>query len=114
MALLVQEEEKAITLQVRDTGEGIAAADLPRIWERFYRAENRRAHPDNGSGLGLALVKELTEAMEGTVAVESTPGEGSCFTLRFPKAPGSREAVPLAEPESQPRLSSARLQGQVA
>ncbi len=98
VALLVQEDAAAITLQVKDTGEGIAPADLPRIWERFYRAESNRARSDSGSGLGLALVKELTEAMGGTVAVESTPGEGSCFTLRFPKVvaglPGGPEQRP--------------------
>jgi signal transduction histidine kinase len=86
VALLVQADAAAITLQVKDTGEGIAAADLPRIWERFYRAEKSRADPNSGSGLGLALVKELTEAMGGSVAVESTPGEGSCFTIRLPRA----------------------------
>ncbi len=96
VALLVQEEAGAITLQVKDTGEGIAPADLPRIWERFYRAENARARADGGSGLGLALVKELTEAMGGSVAVESAPGEGSCFTLRFPKAERSRAVMPAS------------------
>lgn len=106
VALLVQSDADSVTLQVKDTGEGIAPADLPRIWERFYRAENSRARADGGSGLGLALVKELTEAMGGSVAVESTPGEGSCFTLRFCKAGGSRESMPLAAPErlSRPAL----------
>jgi signal transduction histidine kinase len=99
VALLVQADAEAITLQVKDTGEGIAPADLPRIWERFYRAENSRAQPDSGSGLGLALVKELTEAMGGSVAVESTPGEGSCFKLRFPNAASSREPISLDEPD---------------
>jgi signal transduction histidine kinase len=91
VALLVQSGDDLVTLQVRDTGEGIAAADLPRIWERFYRAESSRTQPDSGSGLGLALVKELTETMGGTVAVESLPGEGSCFTLRFPLATQPQE-----------------------
>ena len=118
VALLVQtdESENAVTLQVKDTGEGIAPADLPRIWERFYRAENSRAHPESGSGLGLALVKELTEAMGGSVAVESTPGEGSSFTLRFPKATNNRE--PMALPESLesdkvPRLPALQLEERV-
>jgi signal transduction histidine kinase len=114
VALLVQDDADSVILQVRDTGEGIASADLPRIWERFYRAENRKAHPDTGSGLGLALVKELTEAMGGTVAVESTPGEGSCFTLCFPRAASSHEAAPLAEPESPLRLLSTQAEEQIA
>jgi signal transduction histidine kinase len=75
----------AVIVRVQDTGEGIAPEDLPHIWERFYRAGGA-AHPDEGAGLGLALVKELTEAMGGTVAVESTPGEGSCFVIRLPRA----------------------------
>jgi signal transduction histidine kinase len=69
---------------VKDTGEGIAPDDLPHIWERFYRGESTRTRMGSGTGLGLALVKEWTEAMGGTVAVESVPGEGSCFTLRLP------------------------------
>jgi signal transduction histidine kinase len=81
----VAAEPEVIVVRVQDTGEGIAAEDLPRIWERFYRADGA-AHPDEGAGLGLALVKQLTEAMGGTVAVESTPGEGSCFFIRLPRA----------------------------
>jgi signal transduction histidine kinase len=107
VALLVQAEGDSISLEVRDTGEGIAPADLPAIWERFYRAENARTRADGGSGLGLALVKELTEAMGGIVTVESVLGEGSRFTLRLPRAsaspvlPASTAARPLpgdAEP----------------
>jgi signal transduction histidine kinase len=75
-----------VTLQVRDTGEGIAARDLPRIWDRFYRADAARLRLEGGSGLGLALVKELTEAMGGSVGVESVVGQGSCFTLLLPRA----------------------------
>jgi len=75
-------EQENVILQVKDTGEGIAAEDLPRIWERFYRAES--SHAGSGTGLGLAIVKELTEAMGGTVAVESVLGQGSCFTICFP------------------------------
>jgi signal transduction histidine kinase len=72
-----------VRIEVRDTGEGIPAQDLPHIWERFYRGSKER---DEGSaGLGLALVKELAEAMGGTVAVESEVGQGSCFTVRLPK-----------------------------
>ncbi|MGE5603179.1 MAG: ATP-binding protein, partial [Nitrososphaerales archaeon] len=70
-----------VQIQVCDTGEGIAPEDLHHIWERFYRGENGRQRDAAGAGLGLALVKELTEAMGGTVAVESSAGEGSCFTV---------------------------------
>ncbi|MBN1259492.1 MAG: HAMP domain-containing histidine kinase [Anaerolineae bacterium] len=73
-----------IAIEVCDTGEGIPPEDLPHIWERFYRGEAARAQDHLGAGLGLALVKELTEAMGGTAAVRSTVGEGSCFTVRMP------------------------------
>jgi signal transduction histidine kinase len=78
----VSADAEHVSIVVRDTGEGIAPEDLPHIWERFYRGENHRSS-DGGAGLGLAIVKELTEAMGGTVAVESTPGQGSCFTIRL-------------------------------
>jgi signal transduction histidine kinase len=84
VAVVLKAEEHAVILQVKDTGEGIAPTDMPHIWERFYRSESTRTNMGSGTGLGLALVKEWTEAMGGTVAVESTVGEGSCFTLRLP------------------------------
>jgi len=86
------QEGDVATIRVRDTGEGIASEDLPHIWERFYRAEKSRARASGGAGIGLAIVKELTEAMHGAVTAESTPGEGACFTLRFPCLPVATEA----------------------
>ena len=77
-------EDGVAVVQVKDTGEGIAPDDLARVWERFYRTGSARERDGGGAGLGLALVKELTEAMGGTVAVESAPGQGSTFSLRFP------------------------------
>ena len=77
------DDTKMIRLQVNDTGEGIAEEDVPYIWERFYRGQ--KARNEEGTGLGLALVKELTEAMGGTVAVESSVGRGSCFTICLPQ-----------------------------
>ncbi len=79
----VSAEPQKIVLQVKDTGEGIAPEELPRIWERFYRSESSRA--GSGTGLGLAIVKELTEAMGGTVQAESVLGQGSCFTIALPR-----------------------------
>jgi signal transduction histidine kinase len=79
-------EDNQVALEVKDTGEGICADELPLIWQRFYRGQGARQHPEGSSGLGLALVKELTEAMGGAVAVTSTLGEGSVFTVRLPRA----------------------------
>jgi signal transduction histidine kinase len=90
-------KDGGVALRVRDTGEGIAADDLPHIFERFYRAEKARSRDeDGGAGLGLALVKELTEAMGGSVVVESAPGEGSCFTIRLPLAAAHESTIEAA------------------
>jgi signal transduction histidine kinase len=86
VAVAAAVEDEAIRIDVRDTGAGIAEQDLPHIWDRFYRGEARDGAGRGGAGLGLALVKELTEAMGGTVAVDSAPGQGSCFTVRLPRA----------------------------
>ncbi len=73
-------------LTVGDTGLGIAEADLPHIFERFYRADASRARADGRTGLGLAIVRAIVEAHGGTVAVESRESEGSVFTIRLPVA----------------------------
>ena len=86
VAISASADAERVLLQVKDTGEGIAPEDLPHIWERFYRSDRARMQSASGSGLGLALVKELTEAMGGSVAIESTLGQGSCFTVAVPRA----------------------------
>ena len=83
VAVTALKDPAMLTLRVSDTGEGIAPEDLPHIWERFYRSDHARALDGTGAGLGLAIVKELVEAMGGSVSVESTPGAGSCFTIRL-------------------------------
>ncbi len=86
VALVVAEEAESVIIQVKDTGDGIAPEDLPHIWERFYQVESAHKGANSGAGLGLTLVKELIEAMNGSVEVESVVGEGSCFTIRLPRA----------------------------
>lgn len=73
-----------LELAVQDTGIGIPPEALPWIFEPYRQAHGRR----QGTGLGLAVVKGLVEAHDGAVRVESTPGQGSCFTVTLPKAPG--------------------------
>jgi two-component system phosphate regulon sensor histidine kinase PhoR len=69
---------------VRDTGIGIPAADLPRLFERFYRVDKARSREMGGTGLGLAIVKHLARAHGGDVRVESEPGKGSAFFFTLP------------------------------
>lgn len=73
-----------VTIEVADTGTGIPAEDLPRVFDRFWRAEKSRSRRTGGSGLGLAIVRRLTEAHGGTVTVASTVGTGTVFTVRLP------------------------------
>ncbi|QDI91404.1 HAMP domain-containing histidine kinase [Salicibibacter halophilus] len=75
-----------IEVKISDTGRGIDPEDLPYIFERFYRAEKSRSRDFGGTGLGLAIVKQLTELQYGSIQVESVPGKGTTFTLRFPEA----------------------------
>ncbi|MET0424432.1 MAG: SpoIIE family protein phosphatase, partial [Actinoplanes sp.] len=71
-------------LTVADTGIGVAAAEMPRLFERFHRIENARSRSNEGSGIGLALVQELVGLHGGTITADSTPGQGTTFTVRVP------------------------------
>jgi signal transduction histidine kinase len=73
-----------LVLTVADTGPGIAAHDLPHIFERFYRGDPSRTVA--GAGLGLSLARAVCQAHGGTIEVDSTPGRGACFTVRLPTA----------------------------
>jgi two-component system phosphate regulon sensor histidine kinase PhoR len=73
-------------LEVEDSGIGIAASEIPRIFERFYRVDKARARELGGTGLGLSIVKHLVQAMKGRLEATSTPGKGTKFTVRLPCA----------------------------
>ncbi len=101
-----------VTVRIEDTGVGISAEDLPRVWERLYRADKSRA--DCGLGLGLSLVKAIVEANGGRVSVQSTPGQGSEFMVTLPAeaAAGSFTATPQMagrRGDDAPHLQSVRL-----
>jgi signal transduction histidine kinase len=77
-------ENGVVKLEVADHGIGIARRDQSKIFEKFYRAGDPLVHNTKGSGLGLSLVRHITQAHGGEIAVESTPGRGSKFTLSLP------------------------------
>jgi signal transduction histidine kinase len=88
--VLVTGDEGHASVEISDTGEGIADEDLPNIWTRFYRAERSRARAgdaSDGAGLGLAITKGIVELHGGQVRVQSRPGTGSVFTVVLPMAP---------------------------
>ncbi|WP_326547493.1 SpoIIE family protein phosphatase [Mycolicibacterium sp. ND9-15] len=84
---------------ISDTGVGMAAAEMPRLFDRFHRIENVRARSNEGSGIGLALVKELIELHSGSISVDSTEGAGTAFTIRLPFGAAHLPADALASPE---------------
>jgi signal transduction histidine kinase len=84
LCLRLQRQEDNAVLTVTDTGVGIPEDALQHIFERFYRVDKARSRSSGGSGLGLSIVHSMVERNEGTIEVESTPGQGSVFTVTFP------------------------------
>jgi len=80
-------QDKYAVISVTDRGQGIAAADLPHIYDRFYRADTSRSSKNaQGYGLGLAIAKNIVDLHKGAIEVKSKPGRGSTFTVRLPLA----------------------------
>jgi signal transduction histidine kinase len=75
----------SVTIWVEDNGEGIAPADLPHVFDRFYRADPARSRSSSGSGLGLSISRRLVEMHGGTIKVSSKLGHGAKFTIRLPQ-----------------------------
>lgn len=109
--LAVQKEGNQLVMKVKDTGMGISEENLPFIFDRFWQADSNSNRKYQGTGIGLALVKELVEAQGGTVEVESRVSRGTTMTIRLPyvKADDSqvfeeqegsvKEVKPAAEPD---------------
>jgi two-component system, OmpR family, phosphate regulon sensor histidine kinase PhoR len=101
--LLAAADDDRVRVSVRDTGPGIEARHLPRVFERFYRVDSGRSRELGGTGLGLSIVKHLVEAMRGEVGVESAPGRGTEFHFTLERVgESSLRAVARASP-SEPR-----------
>ncbi|MDQ1715939.1 MAG: two-component system, OmpR family, sensor histidine kinase SenX3 [Frankiaceae bacterium] len=84
VVVTVRAEDEAVSIAVTDRGVGIDPGEVPRLFERFYRVDPARSRATGGSGLGLAIVKHIVLNHGGEIAVSSTPGAGSTFTLRLP------------------------------
>ncbi|WP_045744441.1 SpoIIE family protein phosphatase [Actinoplanes rectilineatus] len=89
LTVTVRPGPDAAVVTVADTGIGIAAAEMPRLFERFHRIESARSRSNEGSGIGLALVKELVELHDGVITASSTEGVGTVFTIRMPFSSGT-------------------------
>jgi signal transduction histidine kinase len=88
VTLTAFQEPGRVAIVVEDTGMGMTPEELAHVWDRLYRGDQSRSQ--RGLGLGLSLVKAVVQAHQGSVAVSSTPGAGSRFTLWFPKRPPHR------------------------
>jgi signal transduction histidine kinase len=90
-----------VAVAVADTGPGIPAEHLPRLFDRFYRVDTARSRDDGGTGIGLAIARSIVEAHGGRIHAESEPGRGSTFTFELPVAPArespGRDRVETAE-----------------
>ena len=103
----------AVELRVSDTGTGIAADQLPLIFERFHQVHGVVGRSHEGSGIGLALVRELAGLHGGNVEVVSRVGEGSTFTVRIPARPAQGQTTPELSPDTADRYVEEALQWSV-
>ena len=83
-------------LTIEDHGDGIAAQDLPHVFDRFYRGDPSRSRNTGGTGLGLAICKAIVTRFQGTIAIESVPGMGTRVKVRFPALPVSSASIKVA------------------
>lgn len=93
----------AVTLEVRDTGHGIAPEDLPHLFERFWRGDRSRTRSTGGAGLGLSICKAIVDSCDGEIAVASQLGQGTIVTVKLPSAP-VQGAVPEPSRAGEPAI----------
>jgi two-component system, OmpR family, phosphate regulon sensor histidine kinase PhoR len=107
VAIIVREADHAITVQIRDSGQGIPEADIARIFDRFYRTKSARNSETTGTGLGLAITREIIQRHGGDLSVESELGLGSTFTVTIPTEHVGEAAVAGEVPEDARRHGKA-------
>jgi signal transduction histidine kinase len=101
VSVRLEEGEDTVMIEVRDDGPGIPAAELPHIFERFYRGTNTGDARASGSGLGLAIVRSIVEMHGGEIDVASVMGEGTAFRISLPRGtqePNVNETSPSDQP----------------
>lgn len=91
--LSLEAVDGSVQIEVRDSGAGIPAEQVPHVFDKFFQADNQRSASAKGSGLGLAIAKSIVEAHGGTINCESTPGVGTTFTIVLPTRPTRRGSV---------------------
>ena len=112
--LLAAEGEREVRVSVRDTGIGIAAADLGRIFEEYYQVRNPARDRSQGIGLGLAIVNRMCDLLDHKVEVDSMRGQGSVFSIALPRcAPASSHAAGARPPAAASREALDTLRGAV-
>lgn len=99
IALRARRLNDSVRISVADEGIGIPARDLPRVFERFYRADKARSRQMGGTGLGLSIVKHIAQLHGGSVEATSEPGQGSTISVVLPLQPAAAEAVEKAQPQ---------------
>jgi signal transduction histidine kinase len=90
--LTARAENSHVTVQIADTGMGISEEDLPKVFDRFFRAQNVVLHDIEGTGLGLSIVKSLVERHGGKVWLVSTEGQGTTVSFTLPREPSAEVA----------------------
>ncbi len=112
LSLSESEDRRWAIVSVKDTGPGIPPHELPHIFDRFHQVHGSATREQEGTGIGLSLVKELVKIHGGTLDVTSTPNEGTEFVLSLPKAPDHEEGeeIPREEAGDEPVLHYARLE----
>ncbi|AOF84019.1 sensory box protein [Hydrogenophaga sp. RAC07] len=115
IAVSMRQVDRAVELRVRDTGTGVPAEEIPRLFERFHRVENARGRTHEGSGIGLALVQELVNLHGGSISADSEVGRGTTFTISIPMGSqhlpqdqvGNRPAAPQPTTGANPFVEEA-------